>query len=92
MEIKISLNLTKCRMGNGVTCPYSDTERTHGAGFALDYLCKLVPENNEHGFRKTSGYVEWESDVNPVPEWCPLRADREDIILRKIDKILGEGI
>ena len=49
-------------------CVMVRTERTQGAGYAIDYICTAIqPE------RKAMGYVEWDSDLNEVPEWCPHR-------------------
>ena len=71
---------------SGITfdCPFCESDRTRDAGFAMDYFCKLTSDANERsGFRMTSGYVEWDSDINPVPLWCPLM-DKEE----KVFKIL----
>lgn len=63
---------------DGICCPYAGKARTRGAGYAEDYLCKLTPEkNSEHGYRITSGYVEWDRDINPVPNWCPIMTIEE---------------
>ena len=40
-------------------------ERTAGAGYAFDFFCKAADN------RKITGYVEWESEIPPVPSWCP---------------------
>jgi hypothetical protein len=49
-----------------------ETERTIGAGYAFDYLCKAC------GKRKIVGYVEWDSEIPPVPDWCPFRIKSEE--------------
>ena len=49
-------------------CPMCETERTIGAGYAFDYLCKAC------GKRKIVGYVEWDSEIPEIPDWCPFRA------------------
>lgn len=59
---KITIDLKDCRK-----CPECGEKLTKGYGYATDYFCKL--KNN----KITSGYVEWSSDVNPVPNWCPLK-------------------
>lgn len=54
-----------------VECPNSTTERTRGAGYALDRMCTAVK-----GGRMIVGYVEWPSeDAQPgvFPKWCPLK-------------------
>ena len=77
---RLILNLEKCRdIHGGVSCPYSGSDRTIGSGYAEDYFCKLVPDPEaDYGFKETSGYVEWPSDVRPIPEWCPIR-DKENV-------------
>lgn len=67
---KIVIDLEKCRGNtvkehNSINCPFSYTERTPRSGYADDYKCHLLN-------RTISGYVEWEKDVNPVPNDCPL--------------------
>lgn len=63
---KIIIELDKCIDNKKrIKCPYCYVERTPGTGYAVDHFCRLT--NN-----KTSGYVEWESDINPVPNSCPL--------------------
>ena len=52
------------------TCPLVETDRTQGAGFALDYFCKACDN------KKIVGYVEWDGDMVPVPEWCPFRIEK----------------
>lgn len=66
-KIKIILSIGKCdsQYSNGVRCPFFYTERTENAGYALDYFCEAA------NGRKIVGYVEWDSDVPPVPDWCP---------------------
>jgi len=60
---KITVYIKDCR-----ECPKCGKKLTKGYGYAMDYFCKLKDN------RITSGYVEWESEINPVPKWCPLRA------------------
>lgn len=59
-------------VGRCDTCPLHYTERTPRAGYALDYFCKA-----SNG-RKIVGYVEWDSEIPPVPDWCPFRAKEEN--------------
>jgi hypothetical protein len=37
-----------------------------GAGYAMDYTCTLEG-------KKIMGYIEWPSEIKPVPKWCPIR-------------------
>lgn len=62
MKTKIVIELDNC-----YECPYCGQKLTKGYGYALDYFCKKTHN------KITSGYVEWESDMNPVPDWCPLK-------------------
>lgn len=47
-------------------CPYHTTKATPGAGFADDYYCKKTG-------KIITTYVEWDSEIPPVPDWCPYR-------------------
>ncbi len=80
---KITLNLERC-VNSGkdrISCPYAGTASTPGSGFAQDYFCKMMPDKkSEHGFRVTSGYVEWDREINPVPKWCPLITIEEKVL------------
>ena len=55
---KLFIILDKC-VNNGteqISCPYAGSGRTVGAGYAMDYFCKLVPDKKEtYGFKLTSG-------------------------------------
>jgi len=91
---RLTIILDKCVQNtlvlpNGATkvaCPYAGTAGTRGAGFAQDYFCKLTPDpKSEHGYRITSGYVEWDREINPVPNWCPLRTP-ENAMLDKLEE------
>jgi hypothetical protein len=77
---KLILELEKC-VNNGVqkvSCPYCGNQRTTGAGFAIDYFCKLTPdEKSSTKYKITSGYVEWDREINPIPIWCPLLSKDE---------------
>ena len=50
-------------------CPLHYTERTQGAGYAFDYHCKAC------NGKKIVGYVEWDSEIPEIPEWCPYRKE-----------------
>lgn len=52
-------------------CPYVKMERTPNAGYAFDYFCKAC------GDRKIVGYVEYDSEIPPVPGWCPYHIKEE---------------
>ena len=88
---KLTLYLDKCVTNHtegreDICCPYADSVRTRGAGYALDYFCTLMLDpKSECGFKVTSGYVEWERDINPIPIWCPLRSP-EDVMLEILEK------
>ena len=74
----IQLEIKRCNDG----CPHCKSHRTIGAGCATDYHCEImdhVPSASDNPQwtrtdvgRKVSGYVEWDSDYNDVPDWCPL--------------------
>lgn len=49
-------------------CPCVKTERTPRAGYAFDYFCKACDG------RKIVGYVEWDSEIPEIPDWCPFKA------------------
>lgn len=51
-------------------CPMVISKRTVGAGYALDYHCSAVDN------KRVMYYVEWDKDMNPVPEWCPYRIEK----------------
>ena len=64
--VVIQLEINSC-----IECPKVKVSRTPGAGSADDYFC-----TKNH--RMVMAYVEWSSDVKPVPDWCPLRVDKKD--------------
>jgi len=77
------LNLEKCVHNgkNDINCPYAGSARTMGAGFAEDYFCKLMPDlKSDHGYKGTSGYVEWGSEIRPIPLWCPIMTVEEKVL------------
>lgn len=54
-------------------CPFHNTTRTIGAGYALDYHCGATSDN-----KKIVGYVEWDSEIpKEPPKWCPFREGNE---------------
>ncbi len=63
---KIALDIKDCR-----GCPHMRSERTEGAGYALDFHCRLTGN-------LICGYVEYESEVKPVPDDCPIRIVEEE--------------
>jgi len=63
----IKIELDRCvDITRNIKCPYVTEKLTKGYGYAVDYMCRL----NDN--KIVSGYVEWDRDVNPVPDWCPL--------------------
>ncbi len=70
-KVLFPMEIEKCTdKPNGVGCPFVHSERTQGAGFAVDYWC-----NGTKTPRKIIGYIEWDSEIPPVPEWCPYRVN-----------------
>ncbi len=73
--MKIILDIKNCS-----ECPKVITRRTRGAGYAFDYLCGTCKSsfvnhmtgNKETIYKKIVGYVEYDSEIPDVPEWCPL--------------------
>lgn len=69
-------------------CPHLDSDRTPGAGYAVDYFCRASPipgekswdwrkteTYNPHGFKIVDAYIEWDSEKSKdgdFPKWCPL--------------------
>lgn len=74
-KTKISFELYTCDSKDGTHfgpsqgCPYHDTDRTPGAGFAHDLFCCHPSVGRE----KVNGYIEYSADLLPVPNWCPLK-------------------
>ena len=55
-------------------CPNVGNERTQGAGYAVDYFCKITGT-------LVAGYVEWQSDHRAdgdFPKDCPLKTLKVD--------------
>lgn len=67
---RIVVEIKKCDK-----CPFVESSRTVGAGFALDYFCTKMrsPETGE--MKKIAGYVEWDREMPTVPDWCPVKLD-----------------
>jgi hypothetical protein len=77
-------------------CPFFDTQRTRGAGCAIDWICTQIeidPESDirtgdgrHENHRLIKGYIEWPSeDPKDIPEWCLWRKKiyNRDTHLRK---------
>jgi hypothetical protein len=58
----------KLSVGRCDTCPFVEKTRTPHAGYAHDYYCKLTPNRT-----MIVGYVEYDSEIPEVPDWCPFR-------------------
>lgn len=63
----VSINIP---VGRCDECPYHYTKPTSGAGCADDYICKIAR-------RTITTYVEWDSELPAVPDWCPFRPKEE---------------
>lgn len=50
-------------------CPNVIENRTPDAGYAFDYFCSAKDN------KKIMGYVEYDSELAEVPNWCPYRVD-----------------
>ncbi len=68
-ELKEFETLALIPVGRCDQCPKHFTERTPRSGFAEDYFCKAV--QTPAGPKKITSYVEWDSEIPPVPDWCP---------------------
>lgn len=62
----IGFEIEKCNK-----CPFVKTELTFGAGYAMDYICTKTN-------KRIVGYVEWDSEIPEVPEWCPCKIEIEN--------------
>ena len=74
---KIQLEIQDCQ-----DCPSCMESRMYTGDsweHAFNYYCKKVeakPENdNGLPYKKVAGYVEWRSEMPPVPDWCPLKVE-----------------
>lgn len=70
MKNKPTTIVLKYELENCSKCPLVHTVRTMGAGYAEDYHCSAL------GDKKIIGYVEWDSQLPPVPGWCPHRIEK----------------
>ena len=52
-------------------CPYVIKTRTPEAGYAYDYYCNKY--HTIDGPRKICGYVEYDNEIEPIPNWCPYK-------------------
>lgn len=67
----IQLTINSC-----VECPKVKSARTPGAGYAIDYFCSLVKDEQGEP-KEVMGYIEWPSEHREPPKWCPLRVDKQ---------------
>lgn len=58
--------------GGRASCFYCSSSPTPGAGCADNYFCNHPSLSQP---KKVMHYVEYSSDWNPVPDWCPLLVD-----------------
>ena len=56
-------------------CRFCYKTRTPNAGYAYDYYCEAM--KSIFGKFKIVGYVEYDSEIPPIPEWCPFRIKEE---------------
>ena len=71
----VKFNLEKCVDNKQkIRCPFCTDKLTKGYGYAVDYMCSLMDN------RVTSGYVEWDREINPVPDWCPILDHQANMI------------
>lgn len=60
---------------NCTVCPCCETDKTPGAGCAIDYFCAFNRKNR----KLLKGYVEWGSEEpqdHEIPDWCPLAKEK----------------
>ncbi len=67
-KVKVAFEFETCK-----ECPKVRSERTPQAGCADDYYCTEARDITTGKHRMVMGYVEYSSDENPIPEWCPRR-------------------
>ena len=60
------------KVGRCDECPFCKTKRTIGAGDALDFHCQA------NGGRLIDRYIEYMSELNPVPDWCPFYIKKQE--------------
>ena len=52
-------------------CPFVEVSRTPRAGYAHDYFCTKAD-------KMIMTYVEYDSEIPPVPQWCPFRVKEDN--------------
>lgn len=57
-------------------CPCVEETRTPRAGYAVDYWCRACRDANGNP-KQIVGYVEWDSEIPPVPDWCPFKIQED---------------
>ena len=57
-------------------CPCVEQERTPRAGYAFDYFCNAV--QTPSGPMRITTYVEYNSEIPPVPDWCLFKIKEDD--------------
>lgn len=67
-EVVVTIDVGRCD-----ECPFVTTERTPNAGFAFDYFCTACKNKYTGKLKRITSYVEWDSEIPPVPDWCPFR-------------------
>lgn len=80
-------------------CPFRETERTEGAGYAQDYFCtatsKIEKEKGRGKWKKKvhrmiDGYVEWQSEMRKdgdFPDFCPLYTNEMNLATQAKEKL-----
>ena len=74
---KLLFTISKCvrnevkGIDGKIDCPFAGIKHTPYSGFGEDIYCKKMND------KITSGYVEWPSEINPIPRWCPLRVSKK---------------
>ena len=63
IRIDLVLELSDCR-----DCPMVLKKTTPSSLYAKDYFCKATKD-----LKKIMGYVEFKSDLQPIPFWCPYK-------------------
>ena len=52
-------------------CPFVKVSRTPKAGYAHDFVCTKADKT-------IATYVEYDSEIPPVPQWCPFRVKENE--------------
>ena len=84
ITIKTETNVNKCN-----ECPYHITKPQ----YTIDswehpegYFCSKKDN------RPIAEYIEWESELPPIPEWCPFKNKKEDINMNTYERIFRNHI